>query len=152
MYADLIFMILSYFKNNITFIICICVVCVHLGADVLMCVCLPPPFLRESLSLNTTSGFLCLGALLLPQCWDYRCVLLYSSFEVGTGEFYLGPYTCAASTLPTLHKLLNSLCLCKHRILCISLQSAEIMGVLTQLPSFLLLNIFLCIVYLLKLC
>lgn len=66
MYADLIFMILYYFKNNITFIICICVVCVHLGADVLMCVCLPPPFLRESLSLNTTSGFLCLGALLLP--------------------------------------------------------------------------------------
>lgn len=40
MYADLIFMILSYFKNNITFIICICVVCVHLSADVLMCVCL----------------------------------------------------------------------------------------------------------------
>lgn len=85
MYADLIFMILSYFKNNITFIICICVVCVHLSADVLMCVCLPPPFLRESLSLNTTSGssvsapYFCPSAGIIDVC----CYTQLLKWELG---------------------------------------------------------------------
>lgn len=104
MYTDVIFMFLSYFKN-ITSIICVYVACVHLCTDVLMCVCLYPPFLREGLLLNTPQGssvsmpYSCLGAGIIGVCCDIQL------FKVGTQESYLAPYTCAASTLPTSPKV-----------------------------------------------
>lgn len=78
--------------------------CVHLSTDVLICVCLPPPFLREGFE-NTPQGssvsipYSCLGAGIIGVCCDIQL------FKVGTGESYLGPYTYAASTLPTSPKV-----------------------------------------------